>query len=191
MLKEPLKAAQEMANASSPKKKRLMPDGGGTDLFGRAAEDADFGARPGDGLVEVVEPPPRLLPGHEPGDVDHLAAAAKVRHLLSRRLRRLRLSQSLPLPLPRCVAGDAWVLGGVRVCAWGRADEAEARSHWRCGGKGRCGAWTWRRGLAARRVDGTGWSDTQTQEPRVVNNEGGKWCTRKRKVKTFRYHHLT
>jgi hypothetical protein len=40
-------------------------------------------------------------------------------------------------------------------------------------------------------VDGTGWSDTQTQEPRVVNNEGGKWCTRKRKVKTFRYHHLT
>lgn len=135
MLKQPPKAAQEMAN------------GGGTDLFGRAAEDADFGGRPGDELVEVVEPLPRLLPGDKPGDVDHLAAAAKVRHLPPRRLRCLRLSHSLPLL--RCLAGDAWVLGGARVCAWGRADEAEARSHWRCGGKGRYGAW--RCGLAARR----------------------------------------
>jgi hypothetical protein len=111
---------------------KLVRHGAEADLDDGATEDADGGARPGDVLVEAVEPFPRRLAGHEPRDMDHLAAAAaaKVGHLPpQRRLRPLRPSRSF---LTRFDGGAGFGAGGaVWVQGWG--DEAELRGHWRRG----------------------------------------------------------
>lgn len=95
-------------------------------LDGGAAEYADGGACPWDALVEVVEPPPRRLPGHEPRHVHHLAAAAQVRHLPPQRLLRLPLRSSLPAGL------GVW----DRVLAGGGEAEPRPRGHHLANGEG-------------------------------------------------------
>jgi hypothetical protein len=112
---------------------KLVRHGAQADLDGGAAEDADGGARPGDVLVEAVEPFPRRLAGHEPRDMDHLAAAAEVRHLPPQR--RLRPLHSSRYSLTRFDGGAGFGAGGaVWVRGWG--DEAEPRGHWRNGAPG-------------------------------------------------------
>ena len=103
--------------------------GGGGDLDGGAAEDADGGARPGDALVQLLEKLPRRLPRHEPRDVHHLAPAAALAPASS----LLLLPLPLP-PLPRRGLGLGRRAGAARPSLngdAGAAGRAAARREWR------------------------------------------------------------